>query len=45
MLVAKFRKMEALQEMIFLIESSSVYISIYTCSHETQQLYIISSDI
>jgi len=28
-----------------IIQSSSVYISIYTYSHETQQLYIISSDI
>ena len=28
-----------------IIQSCSVYISIYTYSHETQQLYIISSDI
>jgi len=28
-----------------IIQSCSMYISIYTYSHETQQLYIISSDI
>ena len=28
-----------------IIQSCSVYISIYIESHETQQLYIISSDI
>ena len=29
----------------YIIQSCSVYISIYTYSHEKQQLYIISSDI
>ena len=28
-----------------IIQSCSVYISIYAYSHETQQLYMISSDI
>jgi len=30
---------------VVIVQSCSVYISIYTYSHETQQLHIISSDI